>query len=120
MTCPSPPWLPPTTVAGATGCRCATESTCTPGRPVPLLGSSAPGTPSYTALAAAQPVRFVETAVRMTRADNRRGIAGWRRTAAAAVPMAVPAAMMVLFDRLNRRYGDIHGYRAGMITYWAL
>ena len=55
----------------------------------------------------------------MSRTDNRR-VAGWRRGGAAAAPLVVPPAMLVLFDRLNDRYGDTRGYRAGMITYWAV
>ena len=45
---------------------------------------------------------------------------GWRGAAAAALPVAVPPAMTLLFHRLSRRYGNTRGYRAGMIAYWML
>ena len=45
---------------------------------------------------------------------------GWRGVAAAALPVAAPPAMTLLFHRLSRRYGNTRGYRAGMIAYWML
>jgi membrane protease YdiL (CAAX protease family) len=45
---------------------------------------------------------------------------GWRRTAAAALPAAIPVAMMLLFHQLHRRCGDRRGYRIAMASYWLL
>jgi len=46
--------------------------------------------------------------------------ATWRRTAAAVMPAAVPAAMLPVFRYAVRRFGDRRGYQAGFAAYWAV
>ena len=49
-----------------------------------------------------------------------RRITGWRRTAAALMPAAVPAVMLPVFKYTVRRLGERRGYQAGFAVYWAL
>jgi Type II CAAX prenyl endopeptidase Rce1-like len=50
---------------------------------------------------------------------QRSPLTGWRRRAAACVPIVVPAMMGFVFPAATRRYGVDRGYRYGFIAYWA-